>query len=180
MEIKQLAEEYIPSILGNGNRVTLSRTELLESLETFGKLIEAKCIQKDEVIDSNRKEIEILLEKIGNSSFYSVRENILNEQLFCENILSIISNKLDVSIEDIKSNSRKTNRVQARSIFLTIIYLYSKISTIRLAEYINRDHSSIYNAITNCHNKHFHKGIYEKILSETGLTKQCRVWKDMK
>jgi chromosomal replication initiator protein len=60
-----------------------------------------------------------------------------------DKIIDLICTNYKVSFDDIKSKSRKRNVVMARQLICYFIYEHTKLTLIKVAEMLNRDHSTI-------------------------------------
>ena len=64
-------------------------------------------------------------------------------QMNLKNILSIVSNETNISISDIKSESKKGKLSDARKLYCVLAKEYTRESFNEIGKLINRDHSTV-------------------------------------
>jgi chromosomal replication initiator protein len=78
-------------------------------------------------------------------------------------ILSTVCSYYGVSIENVKSNSRKANFTQARQLFCYLARNHSEYSFPKIADEINRDHATVIHSVNKLS---IEKEIYSQVKKE--------------
>lgn len=194
MNIRELAEDFLPEISQKKKTIIISKEYLLKALERFGEIVltnveskffEIEKIQKfleerkkdDTVINPEIQEILNILSDVRN---ITINDQRTYEERLCQRVLDIVVSETKIDIKRIKSKSRQREIVRAREVYLSIMYLYSNIKTQTIASLVDRDHASIYNALRNSLNEYVNRIQFEQILRVTGFVKVCRIWTESK
>lgn len=91
----------------------------------------------------------ITYHQISVSCIFSplVNTNTNGNTLF-QKIMKIVCKYCEVSREELRSNGRKTELVEARHLAIYFIYTHvPKVTSARVGRYFNRDHSTVLNSI---------------------------------
>lgn len=78
-------------------------------------------------------------------------------------ILSTVCSYYGLEKENVKSNSRKANYIEARQLFFYIARNHSESSLIKIGEMVNRDHSTVVHLINKVY---IQKEIYSKLKND--------------
>ena len=111
------------------------------------RAIEAALIRLNAVSSLNNEPISIQQAKVHLKQLFD--EN-LDKKINISDIMIKVSNKFNISVEDLKSKSRHSSFVQPRFIGMYITRRLTNMTTTDIGkEYGDRDHSTVVNAINN-------------------------------